>query len=83
MDSNGFELLSRKVYFDDTMPVSASFYPVTTMISAADENLTRALTIRNDRPQAGSVHYGDGGVKLLIDRRSVTIDDGGIPQPMK
>ena len=32
-----------------------------------------SLTIWNDRPQAGSVHY-DGGLKLLIDRRVKTRD---------
>ena len=34
-----------------------------------------------DRPQAGSVHE-TGGLKLLIDRRTNSKDNGGIPQSM-
>lgn len=37
--------------------------------------------MHNDRPQAGSVHE-DGQIKLLIDRRVRTNDNGGIPNRM-
>ena len=50
------------------------------MISLHSQNNT-ALTIYNDRPQAAAVHY-DGGLKILIDRRVLTRDEGGIPEPM-
>ena len=47
----------------------------------SDFDQIHALTIWNDRSQAGAVHY-DGGMKLLIDRRVFTIDDGGIGEIM-
>ena len=81
-DANGLELITRSVYVKDSAPVSSSFYPVTTTISASDKETRVAMTIRNDRPQAGSVHY-DGTIKLLIDRRVTTIDEGGIPEKMR
>ena len=34
------------------------------------------LSVWNDRPQAGAVHY-DGRMKLLIDRRTILSDGGG------
>ena len=49
MDSNGINMQNRLVYIDDR-PVSASFYPVTTMIGVADEYEERAIAIYNDRP---------------------------------
>ena len=47
----------------------------------SDAKKENALTVWNDRPQAGSVHY-DGTMKLLIDRRVNTNDAGGIPETM-
>ena len=79
-DANGFQLIKRKVY-NNIGPVSSSFYPVTSLISSCDSKKENALTIWNDRPQAGSVHQ-DGGMKLLIDRRVKTNDSGGIPEKM-
>lgn len=35
-DANGLELITRRVYQKNTLPVSSSFYPVTTFISASD-----------------------------------------------
>ena len=51
------------------------------MISMADVDKVNALTIWNDRSQGGSVHY-DGAIKLLVDRRVMTKDFGGIPEKM-
>lgn len=49
-DANGLELITRSVYVKDSAPVSSSFYPVTTTISASDKERRVAMTIRNDRP---------------------------------
>ena len=76
-DANGLDLMPREVYEDESGPFSASFYPVTSVISMSDFDKIHALTIWNDRSQAGAVHF-DGGMKLLIDRRVTTVDDGGI-----
>ena len=60
---------------------SASFYPVTQSITMGDYAEENSFTVWNDRAQAGSVHQ-EGGLKLLIDRRVVTTDNGGISESM-
>lgn len=47
----------------------------------SDKDNKNALTIWNDRSQAGTVHY-DGRIKLLIDRRTLLKDEGGISESM-
>ena len=44
-----------------------------------DFNRLNSITIWNDRPQAGSVH-DDKSIKLLIDRKIKSNDNGGIPE---
>lgn len=78
-DANGLALMERDVFKTDSEAFSASFYPVTASITAADRAGEHAFTIWNDRPQAGSVHH-DGKIKLLIDRRTITMDEGGVNQ---
>ena len=80
-DANGLELITRKVFIKNSAAVSSSFFPVTSVISMGNQNKTTALTVYNDRSQAGSVHY-DGSLKILIDRRVKTNDQGGIPEKM-
>ena len=81
-DANGFEIMNRHVFsqYSDTY-YSSSFYPVDSSITMGDSTERMSLTIWNDRPQAGSVAY-DKSIKLLIDRRVRTSDQGGIPENM-
>ena len=82
-DAQGFELMKRKVFDDnDGVEFAASFYPVDSLISVQNNAGNRALTVWNDRPQAGSVHSNEqsGGIKLLVDRRISTNDKGGVPE---
>ena len=74
--------MNRHVYsqYDDTY-YSASFYPVDSSITMGDSADKMSFTVWNDRPQAGSVAY-DKSIKLLIDRRVRTSDQGGIPENM-
>ena len=65
----------QKAYF------SSTFYPVDSSITLSDSLGEKSLTVWNDRPQAGAVHY-DGSLKLLIDRAPKTKDYGGIPQSL-
>ena len=81
-DANGLELMKRDVFVDYSASFSSSFYPVNTMISAFDRGAQQAFSVWIDRPQAGSVHE-TGGLKLLIDRRVASKDNGGIPQEMQ
>ena len=77
--------MTRKVYADeDQVEFSSTFYPVDSVISVYNTEETRALSVWNDRPQAGSVHSNkqSGGIKLLVDRRIGTLDKGGIPTLM-
>ena len=56
-DAQGFEIMKRDVYDDkDQIEFSKSFYPVDSIISVSNVSQDRALTVWNDRPQAGSVH---------------------------
>ena len=80
-DTNGYDLIKREVFQTLSKDFSASFYPVTSQITAMDASETKSFTVFNDRPQAGSVHY-DKSIKLLIDRRVKSNDNGGIPDPM-
>ena len=81
-DANGLELISRQVFVDKTSEnFSKSFLPVTSMIAVSDKKKERVFQVFNDRPQAGSVH-NDGCLKLLIDRRVATNDNGGIEETM-
>ena len=81
-DANGLELITRKVLNKNSAPISSSFFPVTSVISMGHQNKMTAMTIWNDRSQAGSVSH-DGSLKLLIDRRVNTNDEGGIPERMR
>ena len=77
--------MTRKVYADeDRVDFASSFYPVDSVISVYNTETTRALSVWNDRPQAGSVHSNQqsGGIKLLVDRRIGTLDKGGCPGAM-
>lgn len=81
-DSNGFEMVKRKVFDEvDEAPFASTFYPIDSVISMSDKENVNSLTIWNDRPQAGTVHY-DGRMKLLIDRRTKLKDFGGLPETM-
>ena len=80
-DANGFDIVTRQVYKNNSGPFSASFYPVTSSITMGDLQGQNSFTVWNDRAQAGSVHK-EGGIKLLIDRRVRTNDIGGIPEVM-
>ena len=78
-DANGFELVKRHVYQEyEYAWVSSTFYPVDSVVMVSDFEQEHALTVWNDRPQAGTVHY-DGKIKLLIDRRTTQKDWGGVP----
>ena len=68
-DANGFDLITREVWKVDSGAFSSSFYPVDASITVNDSEKKIAMTIWNDRPQAGSVHNDDKSIKLLIDRR--------------
>ena len=52
-----------------------SFVPVQSVIMVEADDTQFA--IKTDRPQAGTVHK-DGTIKLLIDRRIISMDAGGI-----
>ena len=78
-DSNRMGQVRRQIAAKNTQWFSETFYPVDESITILGEDNQRSLTIRNDRPQAGTVHY-DKSVKLLIDRRVSTTDKGGITE---
>lgn len=80
-DANGLELVERDVFVGGSAPFSSSFFPVDSVIAAFDTDRLQSFTVHNDRPQAGSVH-DDRQIKLLIDRRVTTNDNGGIPNKM-
>ena len=85
-DSNGFEMVNRAVHTSDSGPFSSSFYPVDASISVKNKGMDSALTIWNDRPQAGSVHAENKSILLLVDRQLKTRDLGGIdkvPHPYR
>ena len=70
-DANGLELTTRKVFIKSSAEVSSSFFPMISVFSKGSQKKTTALTVYNDRSQAGSDHY-DGYLELLIDRRVKT-----------
>lgn len=75
-------MVKRKVFDEvDEAPFASTFYPIDSVISMSDKEKVNSLTIWNDRPQAGTVHY-DGRMKLLIDRRTKLRDFGGLPESM-
>ena len=56
-------------------------FPVDASITAFNKSNDETFTVWNDRPQAGAVHY-NGTIKLLIDRRVGTVDNGGVDDLM-
>ena len=80
-DANGYDLVTRKVFPQEGKEeyFSQSFYPVDASITMGDLEGERSLTVWNDRPQAGSVHFKHG-IRLLIERRVNTKDAGGLEE---
>lgn len=78
-DANGYDLIERDVFKNDSESFSASFYPVDASITMHDSIGERSFTVWNDRPQAGSVHY-DKSIKLLVQRALLINDHGGIDE---
>lgn len=76
-DANGFDLIERSVMRTDIDYFTKELYPVDASITMQDYAKTRAFTVWNDRPQAGSVH-DDKSIKLLIDRRTKQHDNAGV-----
>ena len=81
-DANGYDIVTRDVFKSESGPFASSFYPVDASITINDKAGKNALTVWNDRPQAGSVHAVDSSIKLLIDRKLETFDFGGINEVM-
>ena len=83
-DANGFELIQRRVAGENSLNYSfaKTFYPVDSVIKYHNQKHNHTISVWNDRPQAGTVHY-DGNVRLLIDRRNQLQDEGGMPHPLK
>ena len=64
-----------------TVPFAATLYPVTSAIGIYDVTARDTFFVNGDRPMAGTIHSdGDtlGSIKMLIDRRVVSNDAGGI-----
>ena len=62
--------------FDQKIP--ANYHPVTAMIGIRDK--TASMFVLNDRAQGGS-SIKPGRVELMINRKTVTNDQGGVPLP--
>ena len=76
-DANAFEIVKREIAAESSNePFAKTLYPIDSVIKFSDATNTNMLSVWNDRPQAGAVHY-DGRMKLLIDRRTILSDGGG------
>ena len=64
-DANGYDLVEHEVWQKGVEFFSATLVPVDAQITASDYAKEHSLTVWNDRPQAGAVHY-DSSIKLLI-----------------
>ncbi len=80
-DANGFDLVERDVMRSGVDNFSKMMYPVDASITMVDFSKSRAFTVWNDRPQAGTVQ-DDSSIKLLIDRRTQYRDNAGISETM-
>ena len=81
-DANGFDLVERDVMRSGVDAFSKMMYPVDASITMVDFSKSRAFTVWNDRPQAGTVQ-DDSSIKLLIDRRTLQVNrNAGISERM-
>jgi len=85
-DSNGRELMKREKnkredFVSDLslQPVSGNFYPVTSRIALQDES--KRLVLLTDRSQGGA-SLEDGALEMLIHRRHLFNDGGGVGEAL-
>ena len=73
---NSLELVERKFQKGkDGQDIPASYYPVTSMIGVRDKE--KSMTVLTDRAMGGS-SIKSGRVEVMINRKTVTKDLGGI-----
>lgn len=86
-DSNGKEMLKRRINFRPTWklnvsePVSGNYYPVTSKITIRDEQQHLELAVLNDRAQGGS-SLNDGEIELMIHRNCLHDDAFGVGEAL-
>ncbi|XP_002065049.4 lysosomal alpha-mannosidase isoform X2 [Drosophila willistoni] len=84
-DSNGREMLKRKLNHRDTWDVkiaeavAGNYYPITTKIALEDETARMAILV--DRAQGGS-SLQDGALELMVHRRLLKDDAFGVGEAL-
>jgi hypothetical protein len=85
-DSNGREFQKRKRNYRPTWdlnvfePVAGNYYPVNAALYI-EESSGAAIAIATDRSQGGS-SLEDGGLELMVQRRTLADDFRGVDEPM-
>ncbi|GIY01663.1 lysosomal alpha-mannosidase, partial [Caerostris darwini] len=86
-DSNGREVLKRKINFRPTWklnvtePVSGNYYPVNSRIYVQDTKRRVQFTVLNDRSQGGS-SIKNGSIELMVHRRLLHDDAFGVGEAL-
>jgi lysosomal alpha-mannosidase len=88
-DSNGREMLERKLNYRPTWPlevnepISGNYYPINTRIYIRDEinDASRQLTLITDRSQ-GASSLKNGSIEVMLHRRLLFDDSLGVSEPL-
>ncbi|XP_066143340.1 lysosomal alpha-mannosidase-like [Euwallacea fornicatus] len=87
-DSNGREMIERKLNYRPTFtynstvePVTSNYYPVTSKIVIKDQEKKLQVAVLNERSQGGS-SLGEGQIELMVHRRLLKDDNKGVAEPL-
>ncbi|KAL1490679.1 hypothetical protein ABEB36_013334 [Hypothenemus hampei] len=87
-DSNGREMIKRRVNYRPTYsynssvePIASNYYPVTSKIVIEDVEQDLRVAVLNDRSQAGS-SLEEGQIELMVHRRIFKDDARGVDEPL-